>query len=338
MIDPVHPKNPVDSADSTAAAGTARRADDEGSAGHAASPDPSNPARLTRGALRWTRDGATWPLREHSRRVIAAGLEWHVQVYGSGPPAVLVHGTGAATHTWRDLGPRLATRWQVIAMDLPGHGFTETLAGSRMSLPGMASAIAELVATLVPDRAPVALVAGHSAGAAILARALLDGSLRADAFVSLNGALTPWRGPASVLFAPLARAMAATPWVSDLFAWRASDRRVVEKLVANTGSKLDARGLDSYSRLVRTPEHVAGALRMMANWDVAPVERDLSRLKSRTLFVAGADDRTVPASESRQAHARLPGSELQVLAGLGHLAHEEAPDVVARAITAFATR
>jgi magnesium chelatase accessory protein len=296
------------------------------------------PTRLTRGPLRWSTEGANWPLREHSRRVVAGGIEWHVQVLGHGRPIVLVHGTGAATHTWRDLGPLLAERWQVIAMDLPGHGFTEALPDSRMSLPGMAAAVADLVAMLVPDRAPLAMVAGHSAGAAILARALVDGALRADAFVSLNGALMPWRGPASALFAPLARVMAATPWVSDLFAWRASDRRVVERLVANTGSKIDARGLEAYSRLVRTPAHVAGALRMMANWDVAPIERDLQRLTARTLFLAGAADRTVPASESRQAHARLPGSELQVLAGLGHLAHEEAPDVVARALIAFADR
>lgn len=325
-----------------------------------------DPARLTRGPLRWSRDGAAWPLREYSGCVAAAGLEWHVQLYGSGPLAVLVHGTGAATHTWRDLGPRLAERWTVLAMDLPGHGFTEPLPPSRASLPGMASALAELVAAVVarreaanaapqdeasargtatpergtasPGRARVALVAGHSAGAAILARALLDGVLDASAFVALNGALMPWRGPASVLFAPLARALAATPWVSDVFAWRASDRRVVEKLVANTGSRIDGAGLDAYARLVRTPAHVSGALRMMANWDVAPLERELPALRARTLFLAGADDRTVPASESRQAHARLPGSVLCVLPRRGHLAHEEAPDEVARTIADFAGR
>lgn len=332
-----------------------------------------DPARLTRGPLRWSRDSAAWPLREHSGCVAAAGLEWHVQLYGSGPLAVLVHGTGAATHTWRDLGPRLAERWTVLAMDLPGHGFTEPLPPSRASLPGMASAVAELVAAVVarreaanaepqagvharetatseresasparesanPGSAAIALVAGHSAGAAILARALFDGALDASAFVALNGALMPWRGPASVLFAPLARALAATPWVSDVFAWRAGDRRVVEKLVANTGSRIDGAGLEAYARLVRTPAHVSGALRMMANWDVAPLERELPKLRARTLFLAGADDRTVPASESRQAHARLPGSALCVLPRLGHLAHEEAPDEVARTIADFAGR
>jgi magnesium chelatase accessory protein len=301
-----------------------------------------------RGPLRWDRDGGAWPLREHSRRIAAAGLDWHVQVYGAGPPAVLVHGTGAATHTWRDLGPRLAEHWTVVAPDLPGHGFTEALPAERMSLPGMARALGELVRVALAQLAAegtwpgdgaaprVALAVGHSAGAAILARAALDAALVPGSLVSLNGALQPWRGPASMLFAPLARVLASTSVVPSLFARRAEDRRVVERLVANTGSRLDSRGLEAYAQLVRTPAHVAGALRMMANWDVAPLERDLPRIRSRCLFLAGADDRTVPPSESRHAHERVAGSALEILPRLGHLAHEEAPDAVAASILRFA--
>ena len=36
-----------------------------------------------------------------SRFVEAAGLRWHVQILGNGPTLLLVHGTGASTHSWR---------------------------------------------------------------------------------------------------------------------------------------------------------------------------------------------------------------------------------------------
>jgi magnesium chelatase accessory protein len=296
--------------------------------------DDTDPRQLRHGPLRWDRDAEDWPLREHSLRVVAGGLEWHVQRYGAGPPCLLLHGTGAATHSWRGLGPLLARRHTVIAPDLPGHGFTQTLPGSRWSLPGVAHAVTELAHAMGSP----AIVIGHSAGAAIAARAALDGGIAPRAIVSLNGALRAWRGPAAVVFAPLARLMAATPLVPGLFARRAADRSVVERLVGNTGSRLDRRGLDHYARTVRNAGHVAGALQMMANWDLAPLERDLPRLGERLLLIVGANDRTVPPSESRHGHARTPGSQLVVLPGLGHLAHEEAPEAVAAAIEAFESR
>ena len=69
--------------------------------------------------------GRDWPNRAASRTVRAAGLNWHVQVMGSGPVLLLAHGTGAATHSWRGLAPLLAQHFTVVAPDLPGHGYTE---------------------------------------------------------------------------------------------------------------------------------------------------------------------------------------------------------------------
>ena len=92
--------------------------------------------------LAWSRDGATWPHHGASRFVTAAGIRWHVQEMGQGPVVLLVHGTGAATHSWRGLMPLLAQTHRVIAIDLPGHGFTQTPAPQRLTLPGMAADIA----------------------------------------------------------------------------------------------------------------------------------------------------------------------------------------------------
>ncbi len=49
----------------------------------------------------WAVEGRDWPHREASRFVEAAGLRWHVQEFGSpdAPTLLLLHGTGAATHS-----------------------------------------------------------------------------------------------------------------------------------------------------------------------------------------------------------------------------------------------
>ena len=66
--------------------------------------------RERRSTLSWDQDGHDWPNRDASRFVEAAGLTWHVQIAGQGPVLLLLHGTGASTHSWRDLLPGLAER------------------------------------------------------------------------------------------------------------------------------------------------------------------------------------------------------------------------------------
>ncbi|MFN5777212.1 MAG: alpha/beta hydrolase, partial [Burkholderiaceae bacterium] len=46
-----------------------------------------------------------WPLASCSRFVKAGGVRWHVQQQGRGPVMLLLHGTRASTHTWRDHMP-----------------------------------------------------------------------------------------------------------------------------------------------------------------------------------------------------------------------------------------
>ena len=275
-----------------------------------------------------------WPLREHSRVLTAGGLRWHVQCLGRGPAMLLLHGTGAATHTWRGLAPLLARHYTVVAPDLPAHGGTARPDDDRMTLPGMAGGLRALLDALGVEPA---LAVGHSAGAAILARMCLDGAIAPRGLVSLNGALLELPGLPRAVFSPLARLLAASP-LPRLFAWRARDRSAVERLVASTGSQLDAAGVDLYARLVRDPAHVEGVLTMMARWDLAALEAELPGIAVPLLLVVGLQDGTVPPSEGRRVRDRVPGAQLVELPGLGHLAHEERPATVAQLLREFARR
>jgi magnesium chelatase accessory protein len=283
--------------------------------------------------LHWDVHGRDWPQRRASRFVEAGGVRWHVQEQGDGPPVVLVHGTGAATHSWRGLAPLLAAHHRVLAMDLPGHGFTRALPREATTLPGVAQAVSALLARL--DFQPQ-LVVGHSAGAAILARMMLDGAIAPRAAVSINGALMPLPGVPGAVFLPIARLLAVNSLAARLFAWRAQDPAAVKRLVASTGSRIDREGMDLYARLMSSPAHVMGTLQLMAGWDLASLERDLGRLAVPLLLLAATHDGTVPPSEAERVQQKVPGSELVRLEGLGHLAHEEKPADVLRRIEEFA--
>jgi magnesium chelatase accessory protein len=284
--------------------------------------------------LIWSRDGGDWPNREASRFIEAAGLRWHVQQLGQGPALLLVHGTGAATHSWRGLAPLLARSFSVIAPDLPGHGFTASPPSHRLSLPGMAVDLGALLGKLgaKPD-----IVVGHSAGAAILARMCLDGQVAPSLLVSLNGAFLPFGGVAQQLFSPLAKLLVLNPLVPRLFAWQASHAGAVERLIRNTGSGVDLQGIALYGKLVRSPAHVATALRMMANWQLEPLARDLPKLKTKLLLVAADNDRAIVPEVAGQVRDRVPHAVIERVPG-GHLAHEEAPQRIADLILRYAAQ
>lgn len=275
---------------------------------------------------RWETDGRDWPNRSASSFVPAQGLTWHVQRMGHGPVLLLLHGAGAATHSWRDLMPRLAEHFTVVAPDLPGHGFTQPLPFYRLTLPGMAAAVAGLMVRL---RLRPAMVVGHSAGAAIAARMALDGSLRPELLVSLNGALQPFKGMAGHVFPGMAKLLFVNPLTPRLFAWGAADARRVTRLIVDTGSTLDPAGLALYARLFRSPGHVSGALGMMAGWDLDTLARDLPRLAVPLVLVAAENDRAIAPAQGRAVARQVPGARLVSLSRLGHLAHEEAPEEVA---------
>lgn len=51
----------------------------------------------------------------------------HLETFGEGRPIVLVHGWAMHTGIWREFAKQLASNYQVICVDLPGHGHSETI-------------------------------------------------------------------------------------------------------------------------------------------------------------------------------------------------------------------
>lgn len=247
---------------------------------------------------------------------------------------LLLHGTGAATHSWRALGPLLAERFTVVAPDLPGHGFTTGRPAGGMTMPAIARAAAELLAVL--DVSPD-LIVGHSAGAAIAVRMTLDGLASPRGIVGLDAALLPFPGLAAKLFPAMAKMLFVNPFAPRLFAGMArSNAETARFLERSTGSKIEPDGVALYQKLLSTPGHVSGALTMMADWDLERMQHDLPALGVPLLLIHGDQDAAIPIASARTAVRLVADGRLVALSGVGHLAHEERPAEVAALIEAFA--
>jgi magnesium chelatase accessory protein len=266
----------------------------------------------------WALDLPRWSHPGLSRRVVVGRVRWHVQETGRGNLILLLPGAGASTHTWRHLIPLLAKTHRVVAVDLPGQGFSQG-PYTRMRLDLMAEDFAALAAS---EQWQITCAIGHSAGAAIALE--LAQRLSIPQIIGINPALAPFEGVAEWLFPLVARTLALNPFTASIFTLSATPQRA-KQLIEGTGSQIDADGMRFYARLFKDRAHVNGALNMMAKWSLDDLNARLPEMTAKTLFLTGETDQAVPPEVAERAAAQMPNARVIRLGGLGHLAHEEAP-------------
>lgn len=290
-----------------------------------------NPPVPPMGFPDWRQLSPDWPNAQHSRFWQCDGFVWHVQKQGVGPVILLLHGAGASTHSWRKLVAQLEVNFQIVTIDLPGHGFTRSPYGFKPSLQNVSQAISQLLATM--NVRPDAVI-GHSAGAAIAITMSDMGKISPKSLVSLNGALQPFDGPlrvAAPLLAKLAVTTGAPSWLMSKRAFRSGS---IERLIMDTGSDPALIDTHLYKILISHPGHVRGTLLMMANWDLTGLEAACKRLNLPVLYLSADRDRAIrPRVAEWAAHITKQSSHLR-LKKLGHLAHEENSYIVLEAFLA----
>ena len=278
---------------------------------------------------------ADWPDRRFSSFEVVDGVRWHVQQQGQGPTVLLIHGTGGSTHSWAGCTPLLAREHHVVAIDLPGHGFTvapPAVERSRQlfALDSMATAIGGLLRALQlrPDAA-----IGHSAGVPLLLRLTLDGAIAPRHILGVCPALVAPPTWYIQFIAPLLATIVESDPAAASGAWLARTTRIVRTMLQSTGSTLTPEQLGRYEWLCQQPGHVHAAMAMMARWNLPALLREAAALRTPVTLLAGRNDRWVPLIALRRAVDTLPTMQLVEVDG-GHLLLEESPEGVVERLRA----
>lgn len=253
-----------------------------------------------------------------ARALDAAG--WRVRYVraGSGPPLVLVHGFASSLYTWSETLPALAARHDVIALDLPGFGGTET----------RASLTADDLARVVP-----AVADGLGLGAYDLAGHSLGGAIAA-----VTAAAHPQRVRRLILVDAAGFNLAATDRPAVVRALGAVPPAVFEVLpLARPATTLGLRQVFHDDRLVtreRVDEYLAPMVRpgtaaalrsLLAGRDALDVPAAVTRIRQPTLVIWGRDDAWIDVSHAARFAESIPGARTALLDDCGHMPQEERP-------------
>lgn len=282
----------------------------------------------------WSSQGADWPHRELSTFVEAGSLRWHLQRGGTGPELLLLHGTGASSHSWAGLLPLLAESFTVTAPDLPGHGFTSSPGSAGGLTPR--GVVASLEALLQQLSVRPVLIVGHSVGAALAALLALDRRVEPAGLVGITPSLVPPSGfvtdVASELLGPAFR----SAFMARILASRMREGTLLRAMLRSTGSAVPNRSVQLYQRLLGFPGVLSSVLTLVSLWEPRSLARRLPSLEIPFLLVAGVEDRWIPLSSVRSVASTIPSARLVEVPDVGHLAHEEEPERVALLIRRFA--
>lgn len=255
-----------------------------------------------------------------SRFTTVAGYRIHYYALGpaNGPTVILVHGLGGRSEDWENLAPSLADAgYRVYLPDLPGYGQSEQPAGFSYSIPDEAAVVVSFFDKLGLQQVNLG---GWSMGGWITQRIAIDHPDRVQKlmlFDSAGLAVKPdWN---TALFTPTSAGELAQ--LDDLL--MPNPPRIPAFVAADIlrGSRRNAwiiqRALAS----------------MLTGHDTT--DQLLPTLKMPVLLVWGELDRITPVNEADTIHKLIPQSQLQIVAGCGHLAPRQCVPQIAPTVLAF---
>jgi len=266
------------------------------------------------------------------------GGRMRIRRRGAGEPVLLLHGIGRSLEDWDEQLDRLAGRFDLVAVDLPGFGWSARTA-DRMTLGAMAASLPQVLAALGID-GPVHVV-GNSLGGAVAMRLAAD---RPDLVHSLVLANSAGFGREVTI---ALRLLAIRP-ISGLLLKpsRRTAARAVRNLFPDPAVGTDERielayAVASQPQRAHTMLEIAdelGTFRgIRPQWRQDLLEA-VARHRIPTLALWGERDTVLPAAHLKAVTAVLPHAETHLLADAGYMPQVELPDVFAELVTAFLDR
>lgn len=269
-------------------------------------------------------------VKPEDRFVTVNGVRLRYRSYGDAGPGrpdlLLLHGFGNSLQSFRELAPRLGKVAHVIAIDMAGYGLSDKPVDLDYHNGPQARRLIEATHALGLQHV---IYVGHSLGGAIaLQAAVLDPD--AGGLVLLNPGIIRTGVPkiVQVTVPPLPRMSA------KLFGSREFRGNFLRKSYVHPEIVTDAV-IDDVMQGARAEGYMVGMTSLMQQYSEGEEIRLAARVKVPTLIPWGNDDRNKPREEADELQRMITGSKLVRFDGAGHYVHEEAPDGVAAAISAW---
>lgn len=262
--------------------------------------------------------------------VVVDGVRLHYVEQGKGAAIVLLHGFGASAFSWRLALPMLGANYRVVALDLPGFGFSDRNARLDFGHEAQAWRVARLMDVLGIRRATIV---GHSMGGGIAQRLAISDPRRVERLVlvaAVDASAAPaWghRGGRHPAWG-VARFAAGFPGLV-----RGLTSRGLRQVVADPATVTDEM-VDGYAEPLLMRGTLACMEKMAAD-TAREAPGDLSRITAPTVVVSGERDRIVPARVGEGLTAKIRGARHVMLGATGHLPAEECPEAFVEEVLAF---
>jgi pimeloyl-ACP methyl ester carboxylesterase len=267
------------------------------------------------------------------------GVRLHYLEHGEGRPLILLHGNGVSLADMEASGllSRAAQRYRVIAFDRPGYGHS-TRPRDRTWSP---EEQAELLWTALRSLGVAGpIILGHSWGTLVALAMALDHPGEAAALVLVSGYYYPTRRMDALLSPP------ALPVVGDAMRYTVSPLlarlvtpALVERMFAPASVPESFAAYPIELSLRPSQLRAASAEAGMMVGAAARLSKRYNELDLPIIFVSGDGDRIVEFDQQSKAmHDAIPGSQLRVVEGGGHMIHYLDPDAIVAAIDAAAAR
>lgn len=295
------------------------------------------------------------PVRDADHEI--RGVRAHVRVYGDAAAPrrmVFLHGLRGDHHGLEPIVAHLVRQCpdlQVWVPDLPGFGASAPLPDGVHDVAGYAAWTAELLAAVIPgedgvipgeDFAGGLVLAGHSFGSIVAAATVAASDAPAvRGLVLVNPIATAaLAGPKRVLSAvtvAVHRLAAALPErVGTGLLRHPLFTRIASVAMVTTGDRELRRWIhaehDRYFSGFADRRTLLEAFHASVGTDVAAYA---ARVSVPTLLVASENDDVAPLASQRVLETMFADARLTVVPRIGHLAHYEAPDAVARETADF---
>jgi pimeloyl-ACP methyl ester carboxylesterase len=264
------------------------------------------------------------------------GARAHVRDRGprDAPALVLIHGSNASLFTWEQWAKRLGDTFRFITIDMPGHGLTGAVPNGDYSQQGMVQFISAVTGALGLQKFAIG---GNSMGGRLAARFAEEHPDRATHLILAAAGGIPLKGGEA---ASITLRLARMPVLNRLLLHLTPRSLIVDGLNDAVEHKeiITPGMIDSYWDFVRMAGTRAATITRFNTSTDNSVKDNIGDIRAPTLILWGEEDRVIPVAAAYEFHSAIPGSQLIVYPGVGHLPHEEVPDSSSAAVRAFLGR